>query len=49
MRKWSENFREVSKKIPLPESFLYLREPEILLKEGLYHRCFLSWEIFENE
>ena len=26
-----------------------IREPEILLKKGLYHRCFLSLEIFENE
>ena len=25
-----------------------IREPEILLKEGLCHRCFLSWKIFKN-
>ena len=31
-----------------PWSFLYIREPEYLLKKGLDHRCFLSWEIFEN-
>ena len=26
----------------------FVQEPEILLKERLYHRCFLFWDIFEN-
>ena len=26
-----------------------LRESEILLKKEIYHLCFLSWEIIENE
>ena len=30
-----------------PYSFLYMRAWSFT-KKGLYHRCFLSWEIFEN-
>ena len=47
------NLRKVSKKTPLVELFKYKiaaleSQPETLLKEELYNRCFLSWKTFEN-
>ena len=53
MPRFSGNFRKVSKKPALVESFWYKTaalesQPSVLLKEGHYHRCFLSWKIFES-
>ena len=43
-----ETFGRFPRKHPWWSHF-WIIESEILLKEGLYHQCSLSWEIFENE
>ena len=42
-----ETFGRFSRKYPWGSHF-FMKESEILLKEGLYHRCLLSRKIFKN-